>query len=417
MIILNILSIAASAFYLYLFVIVRRMKIQTGAHKILSLLALSLFQWNTLAYFVYNIQTVSVLRILLPVSCIGMFFVFPLNYHFAYSLSKKKPLPVIYAAAIYLPALALSVINLISPFALVIDSLLDGTVRLVVPRENPLNLVWILYAVSMWFIPLVYYLKYYRQALLNRQKKQAALLIRMLIVAVLLVTGEYVLNPLIPGWDIPSQSPVIFSVWIAAMVYAIWKYGFLKISPGLLAEKIIDSVEDVVLLYDREGNLVYKNRKAKTILGDGKLFSLMETGPVDKIIHPVLAEVDEWKPHEPVKELTLLVQDREDETNEERKLNMRVKPLFDRYQDPLGLLVSGTLAPRLKDLLSAYRLSKRESEVLEYLAAGRTIQETADALFITERTVKAHISSIYEKTGATNRVELLNMVKPAAGTS
>jgi DNA-binding CsgD family transcriptional regulator len=415
-VILNILSIAASAFYLYLFVIVRRMKIQTRAHKILSLLALALFQWNTLAYFVYNIQTIPVLRILLPVSCIGMFFVFPLNYHFAYSLSNNKPFPVFYAAAIYLPALTLSVINIVSPFSLAIDSLPDGTVRLTVPQENPLNLLWILYAVCMWFIPLVYYVNYYRQAVLNRQKKQAALLIRMLIVAVLLVTGEYVLNPLIPGWNIPSQSPVIFSVWIAAMVYAIWKYGFLKISPGLLAEKILDSVEDVVLLYDREGNLVYKNRKAKEILGYGKRFSLMETDPVGTILDPVLAEVDDWKPHEPVKELTILVQDPEDKSNGKRKIDMRLKPLFDRFEDPLGLLLTGTLIPRLKDLLSAYRLSKRESEVLEYLAAGRTIQETAEALFITERTVKAHITNIYEKTGATNRVELLNMVKPAAGS-
>ncbi len=413
MVFLNILNIAASAFYLYLFIILQRMKIKTVTHNVLSLMALALFQWNSLAYFVYNSNDIPLLTVLLPLSCIGMFFVFPLNFHFAYLLSSNKSLPVVYVVLIYFPALMLALINIFYPFSLVINALPDGTVQLQVAKENPLNLVWILYAVTMWFVPLNYYIRYYRHARLNREKKQAVLLIRMTLITVFLVTGEYVLNPFIPGWDLPTQSPVIFSVWIGAMVYAIWKYGFLKISPGLLAEKILDSVEDLVLLYDRDRKRVYQNRKAKAVLGDGRVFSYFKLDPVLTELNPLLSEIDSWNSGEPEREVNVMLPDRREETDKKRLVKMRVKPIFDRFQDPLGLLVTGTIVPKLEDIVSGYRLSKREVEVLEYLFSGMTIRQTAEALFITDRTVKAHISSIYEKTGAKNRVELLNMINPS----
>lgn len=49
------------------------------------------------------------------------------------------------------------------------------------------------------------------------------------------------------------------------------------------------------------------------------------------------------------------------------------------------------------------RLSKREIEVLQLVAAGTTNKEVAEALFISENTVKGHLSRILEKMNARNR--------------
>ena len=51
-------------------------------------------------------------------------------------------------------------------------------------------------------------------------------------------------------------------------------------------------------------------------------------------------------------------------------------------------------------------LSKREQEVAQYVAKGMSNQEMADKMFVSLRTVKAHLSSIYDKTGLRNRLEL-----------
>jgi len=53
-------------------------------------------------------------------------------------------------------------------------------------------------------------------------------------------------------------------------------------------------------------------------------------------------------------------------------------------------------------------LSEREVEIIELVATGLTNQEIAQKLTISKRTVDNHVSNIFTKTGAKNRVALLN---------
>jgi DNA-binding CsgD family transcriptional regulator len=52
-------------------------------------------------------------------------------------------------------------------------------------------------------------------------------------------------------------------------------------------------------------------------------------------------------------------------------------------------------------------LTDREQEVLRALASGARTRDIAEELRITERTVKAHLSSIYQKLGVTSRAEAI----------
>ena len=56
------------------------------------------------------------------------------------------------------------------------------------------------------------------------------------------------------------------------------------------------------------------------------------------------------------------------------------------------------------------KLSSRELEVIAYLHKGFTNQCIAECLCISVSTVKAHLSSIYQKLGAKNRIEVLLML-------
>lgn len=51
-------------------------------------------------------------------------------------------------------------------------------------------------------------------------------------------------------------------------------------------------------------------------------------------------------------------------------------------------------------------LSERESQVAKLVAGGASNKEIADNLSITERTVKAHLSAIFEKLGLRDRLQL-----------
>ncbi|GIU06762.1 MULTISPECIES: response regulator transcription factor [unclassified Shewanella] len=67
--------------------------------------------------------------------------------------------------------------------------------------------------------------------------------------------------------------------------------------------------------------------------------------------------------------------------------------------------VSETLTT--EDSESLEGLTNREKTIIQLVSSGARNKEIADKLCISEHTVKAHISSIFRKTQARNRVELL----------
>lgn len=65
-------------------------------------------------------------------------------------------------------------------------------------------------------------------------------------------------------------------------------------------------------------------------------------------------------------------------------------------------------------LVSArYGFTDREHDVLEYLALGYSTQKISELLYISTNTVKTHIASIYRKTGAHSKQEIIDLVHSA----
>lgn len=74
----------------------------------------------------------------------------------------------------------------------------------------------------------------------------------------------------------------------------------------------------------------------------------------------------------------------------------------ERHLDP-------RVASRLAVLAHAPRLSARERDVLRLLVAGKSNKEIASALQVAERTVKFHVTSIFNKLGAENRAQAVTI--------
>lgn len=52
-----------------------------------------------------------------------------------------------------------------------------------------------------------------------------------------------------------------------------------------------------------------------------------------------------------------------------------------------------------------YSLTQREHDILALLAEGRSNREIAQRLYLSEKTVKAHLAAIFRKLGVTNRTQ------------
>ena len=68
-------------------------------------------------------------------------------------------------------------------------------------------------------------------------------------------------------------------------------------------------------------------------------------------------------------------------------------------------------APSPKHRLDLSVLSERERDVVLMIDQGKSNREIGDALFISERTVKAHLSSIYKKLQVEDRVHLILLLR------
>ena len=72
---------------------------------------------------------------------------------------------------------------------------------------------------------------------------------------------------------------------------------------------------------------------------------------------------------------------------------------------------SRELLTRTLGALAAPQLTEREQEVLELLSGGLSNRAIGERLGISERTVKAHVSNLFDKHGVRNRTELVSQVQ------
>jgi len=88
----------------------------------------------------------------------------------------------------------------------------------------------------------------------------------------------------------------------------------------------------------------------------------------------------------------------------------------DRLQEALAPTAAALLAgqlvvpPQVRRQLAPTPLSHREKQVLNLVVAGYTNRQIADALYLSESTVKTHVSSAFAKLDARSRAEAAAIV-------
>ena len=69
------------------------------------------------------------------------------------------------------------------------------------------------------------------------------------------------------------------------------------------------------------------------------------------------------------------------------------------------------IAGAMKRTRNSFGLSQRELQILTQLHKGAPLKEFAESLFISESTLKTHLSSIYRKMAVKNRVQAIEKAK------
>lgn len=378
--------------------------------------ALVLFFVCTTAYLIYNVTRIVVLEVLVPTASVGVFLFAPLQFHFVYALFHDTRLPAAGAILLYTPAVAFAVLNFVSPFALE-AAVIAGEVVFHRAWISPPYVAWLAYATACWIAVVFVYLRAKRSAKADRRRAKTGLPVAISAFALLVILGEYHLPLFFSAWPVPPLTAVILSMWLGGTVFVLRHEGFLRIAQAGIGHEILDAIDDLVLFYNMAGERVYANRQTETVLGTSCCKKETNRDPIRPVAEREIAHAGYWTQDEPVRRRHIHVPRCNHNTKGDHDLTLcvRLKPSMDRFGHPLGVVVTANIMSSLRDTLVAYGLTSREAQVAEHLIDGQTIEGAAQTLGIAERTVKAHITHIYAKTGAVSRMELATLCGPGRG--
>ncbi len=88
-----------------------------------------------------------------------------------------------------------------------------------------------------------------------------------------------------------------------------------------------------------------------------------------------------------------------------RRVHVVIVTANEYSDEPLAAMRAGALAGSVREA-DRQRLTPRELEVVRHVAMGLKNGDIARQLFISEETVKAHLSNVFGKLGVRDRVEL-----------
>jgi DNA-binding CsgD family transcriptional regulator len=86
--------------------------------------------------------------------------------------------------------------------------------------------------------------------------------------------------------------------------------------------------------------------------------------------------------------------------NEHQKYILKIENINNSSKDTSEIL--------LKKIIDEYKLAERESEILLFLSKGLSYSAIGKKLYISENTVKYHISNLYFKLDVKKKSEALN---------
>jgi DNA-binding CsgD family transcriptional regulator len=156
-----------------------------------------------------------------------------------------------------------------------------------------------------------------------------------------------------------------------------------------------------LIIFDRKTNIVYRNKKASSILNRFELPPEI-TAINNKIFEAVnRGRLNELFPGE----IYLTKKFDGSPSNWVFRFYICEKPDALIYV----VIIEETISNKLdmNEIRRKFRLTRRETDIVRRVADGRRNIEIAEEVDISEQTVKDHLSNIYMKTGAENRMALM----------
>ncbi|MBU1062208.1 MAG: PAS domain S-box protein, partial [Candidatus Omnitrophica bacterium] len=111
------------------------------------------------------------------------------------------------------------------------------------------------------------------------EKKQAGIIFTVTIISLFLASLTDVILPELNIYVIPNIGDIVILIWGIGLVYAIVKYKLMVLTPATAADNIISTMNDSLILLDKDRNIITVNKATQGLLGYKK--KELEAKPLD----------------------------------------------------------------------------------------------------------------------------------------
>lgn len=376
-----------------------------------GLISLSMVVWSLSSIMMINSRTLPELIVYFIISVItaGINAAMMLHFNLLLILSAKQSFRW-YFSLLYLPVVVFIILTFFETGYFNDFYLKDGLWQFEHQYTSPLLIyyvgTWILYNIGS----LIILLRGYLQSKTKRIKQQRLILFGALLAYVLLALLKSLGLPILFD-KTPQGGLLAFQlIWLASIAYLINHYQFLMDTTEAERIALIELSEFNMMICDIKFKIILMNREMETTLGF-KLEDLKQTSMIR--IFPdwikIIAELEHMKEQNlnNASCRTVMI----DHGSNVLSMDCKISLLYDKWKDHIGYMIIAKQGEPAKKLIQKFDLSLRELEVVQCVVNGCSNKQIAEQLYISERTVKSHLTNIFNKTGTDNRFHLISRMK------
>ena len=410
---MNIISLLANitfAVYLYLGFHSLLLDKKSAVNRIFFLVCLSMALWTLCAVFAFSSATKDEFLFWFHLGSLPNIIYYPMTVHFSLALTGLVTLRPLVYAFIYLPAFPVFY-HSFTGHILFRDFIKTGDYWEFLPDYGS---PWFLYVAGYYFICMMVgvfsFIIWSRKAALNKERSQGKIISIAMLISIFIIAADEILLSNLQFYKSKALSPIFYIFWMGGIWYAIAKYQFLKISPAVVSECIVATIDESFVLLDNAFNIVRINRAAEDLLKVNRK-SLINR-PFSEIIeesNDINNELNRMKSgafesfscrmHYKVTDSIPVL------------IDVKLKIVRDGYMDIIGVLVIGKEVKDYSRFRERYRLSPREADIINLIVQGNSRKDIARILHLSGETVKSHSTAAYNKLGVDNKIQLINLLK------
>jgi len=410
---MNVISLLANiafVLYLYLGIHVLRMDRKAAVNRLFFLVCLSMALWTLSAVFAYSADTKEDFLFWFTLGSLPNIIFYPMSAHFALALTGLIRLTPWTRACIYLPAIPVYY-HAFNGHILFRDFVKAGSHWVFLPDYgSPWFAFVAAYYFACMFLGAVCIIVWSGKARTNKERRQGRIIAVAMLVSIVLVTADEIFLSLLRFYRTRGLSPILYLFWMGGIWYAIVRYQFLKISPAVVSECIVASIDESFILLDNDFNIVRVNRATEELLGAGR-DALMDRPFPEIIVESggIARELNRMRDGA-FDSLSCRLHFRAEKSSPVL-IDTRLKIVRDGSLDVIGILVIGREVKGFSRFRERYRLSAREADVMNLMVQGRSRNEIAGILNLSSETVKTHCTAVYNKLGINSKMQLVHLLK------